>query len=398
MKYGLVVYLKTDNIGDDILSYAASRFLPSIDYIIDRENLDLFSPEKKEPVSAIMNGWFLHEKSHWPPSPYINPLFIGIHFTDNKFHGIKDAYLDGLGKDYLVEHAPIGCRDFSTLEKMQQRDINAYFSGCLTLTLEPYPDVEKHGKYILTDVPEQVQKRVCEAVGEDQVELVSHNADEKYGNQNWEQRSRGVECLLKKYQGAKCVITTRLHCALPCLALGVPVLLLLDDNEDTRYRIASYKDYVTHCSVSEFLQREFDWQNPFSNTEKYKDLQQSLIKCCRDFIEKSGSYESDIPLPDLNLFYTFWKEKALWQRSLLADDFMGISKHAWQEQLDSQKWYVEQIEAKDKRIHELEAWVPQLEAQISELKTWIGDLEKGKKWLEEHSAEQERYIQSLLNR
>ena len=36
MKYGLVVYKDTDNIGDDILSYAAMRFLPRIDYIIDR--------------------------------------------------------------------------------------------------------------------------------------------------------------------------------------------------------------------------------------------------------------------------------------------------------------------------------------------------------------------------
>ena len=42
MKYGLVVYKETDNIGDDILSYSARRFLPSLDYIIDREGLDTF--------------------------------------------------------------------------------------------------------------------------------------------------------------------------------------------------------------------------------------------------------------------------------------------------------------------------------------------------------------------
>ena len=50
MKYGLVIYKDTDNIGDDILSYAASRFLPQIDYIIDREQLDIFAPNKKEIV------------------------------------------------------------------------------------------------------------------------------------------------------------------------------------------------------------------------------------------------------------------------------------------------------------------------------------------------------------
>lgn len=64
MKFGLVVYKQTDNIGDDILSYAGSRFLPQIDYVIDREQLDVFVPDQQEQVSAIMNGWFLYQKSH----------------------------------------------------------------------------------------------------------------------------------------------------------------------------------------------------------------------------------------------------------------------------------------------------------------------------------------------
>ena len=39
-----------ENIGDDIQSYAAIRFLPKIDYYIEREKLDLFLPSKKEQV------------------------------------------------------------------------------------------------------------------------------------------------------------------------------------------------------------------------------------------------------------------------------------------------------------------------------------------------------------
>ena len=37
MKYGLLYYKDTVNIGDDIQTYAARRFLPHIDYYIDRE-------------------------------------------------------------------------------------------------------------------------------------------------------------------------------------------------------------------------------------------------------------------------------------------------------------------------------------------------------------------------
>lgn len=38
MKYGLLYYKDTDNIGDDIQTYAASRFLQRVDYLIDRKN------------------------------------------------------------------------------------------------------------------------------------------------------------------------------------------------------------------------------------------------------------------------------------------------------------------------------------------------------------------------
>ena len=74
MKYGLATMKETENIGDDIQSYVAIRFLPKIDYYIEREKMDLFVPEKKEQVLTIMNGWFLHSKINFPISPYIYPI------------------------------------------------------------------------------------------------------------------------------------------------------------------------------------------------------------------------------------------------------------------------------------------------------------------------------------
>ena len=45
MEYGLVVFNHTDNLGDDIQSYAAMQFLPKVDYLIDREAMDVFCPQ-----------------------------------------------------------------------------------------------------------------------------------------------------------------------------------------------------------------------------------------------------------------------------------------------------------------------------------------------------------------
>jgi len=405
VKFGLVVYKQTDNIGDDILSYAGSRFLPQIDYVIDREQLDVFVPDQQEQVSAIMNGWFLYQKSHWPPSPYINPLFVGIHFSDNQSYGITDEYLDGKGREYLKKYAPIGCRDNSTLKKMEKREIPADFSGCMTLTLSPFSDVEYHGKYILVDVSNDVYEKVVQEVGAEQVEVVTHNIVPDQGEKSWKERSELVETFLKRYQGAKAVITTRLHCALPCLALGTPVLLLIEDNEDTRSRIGTYREYVHNCSPSEFLNDEFDWKHSFQNPKNHLELREKLIQRCQNFISQAQSKSQSDELqeiPDLQDFRRFWRDQTVWQRSLASQDVVCMNKKEQEELLSALDWMKDQISCKDQRIEELEQAVSELdegkkwlEGHVKELEDWIQELEKGKQWLEEHAKEQEAYIKKL---
>ncbi|MHB9292886.1 hypothetical protein Holit_01999 [Hollandina sp. SP2] len=43
--------------------------------------------------------------------------------------------LSPAGIKYLKKHEPIGCRDYGTVKLLGKYGINAYFSGCLTLTL-----------------------------------------------------------------------------------------------------------------------------------------------------------------------------------------------------------------------------------------------------------------------
>lgn len=111
MKYGLVYFKGTGNLGDDILSYAGKRFLPRVDYYIDRENMDLFMPGEKEYVAAILNGWYIHFSYTFPPSPYLLPLFVGTHFNRDTTVFGDYSYLDGYAADYLKAFQPIGCRD-----------------------------------------------------------------------------------------------------------------------------------------------------------------------------------------------------------------------------------------------------------------------------------------------
>lgn len=439
MKYGLIVYINTDNIGDDILSYAASQFLPSIDYVIDRESLDTFMPIKKEYVNVIMNGWYLYHKSHWPPSPFLNPLLVGIHFTDNLQEGIGDEYLNGLGKDFLKKNQPIGCRDFFTLEKMKQRNILAYFSGCLTLTLDKFPNIEKRKKIILVDVPRSIQEIVIKKTNKDRVEIITHNIDEKKRGKDWNERRIRVEELLKKYQGAELVLTTRLHCALPCLALETPVLLIEGDNDDVRARMQTYEVYLHHCSVQEFVEGKVDLKKISANPDSYKKVRSSLCKVCSDFIQ-NASIEKNIPiLPETESFEKLWRNKTLWQRQLQRKDRISCNRDFLEELKKSNEWQKDQIITKEERIKELEKYIAELidsknyleqqeknknnriqemdkgiielktgkqylenqlknkDERIKELHNWILELEAGKEWLENKTKEQEKYISVLKN-
>ena len=74
--FGLLSYTSdhaTYNVGDYIQSLAAKRFLGPKVTLIDREGLSRYQGPS---VRMIMNGWFTHDPSSWPPAPQIEPLFV----------------------------------------------------------------------------------------------------------------------------------------------------------------------------------------------------------------------------------------------------------------------------------------------------------------------------------
>jgi hypothetical protein len=261
VKYGLIMYKDSPNLGDDIQSYAASHFLPHIDYYIDREDMSSFIPDEAEMVFVILNGWYLYNHTNWPPSDFIFPLLTSLHFDSvNTMYGSrnleKNYAFDNIGAEFLRQYGPVGCRDFPTLEIMQRHAIPAAFSGCLTLTLEPFLDIEKNDEILLVDICwderiEAVREKIQKESGQP-VSVLSHYMPRPIlSNMTYDERLRYVETRLKLYQSAYCVITTRLHCALPCLALGTPVLLI--EEKISKNRIGTYYKYFERCTVNDLL-------------------------------------------------------------------------------------------------------------------------------------------------
>lgn len=327
MKYGLMYYKSTDNIGDDIQTYAAIKFLPHIDYFIDRENLSCFVPDKKEYVSMIMNGWFIHNKLAWPPSPYINPLLISMHFKSLEDTDVGDMYLKGFGGEFLNQKGIVGARDFETVKRLENNKINAYFSGCLTLTLEKICKVKKKKKICLVDVSNEVISKVKESTNYE-IEILTHSLNQKETEKkNINERMQDVENILKKYQQAKVVITTRLHCALPCVALGTPVIVLHKEIFDED-RLGSFFSLFQNYIDEDFLKMDIKQilDKPKKNSKDYLKIKKDLNKRCKQFVIYCENTTFNMEnLPDLDEYKSYVK-KLSWYKEIYEKERLNVEK------------------------------------------------------------------------
>ena len=298
MKYGLLYYKDTDNIGDDIQTYASEQFLPKVDYMIDRENIESFIPNRKEYVSVIMNSWYIHDKFNFNFSPYINPLFISMFFK-------KFTYQDGVtvGLDYinkpvrecLMKNSPIGARDNHTKQVMEELGIPSYFSGCLTLTLKKFKNVEKKDYIITVGLNNEEIEYIRKKSNREVISIIQDIPHGSLSHMSWNERRKQVENILKKYQSAHMVITTKLHCSLPCLALKTPVLLLYEEpNAEFKDRIGTYKDYLNSIYRKDLFNTNIDYNNPPKNGTKYLALRNKIIETCEKFIKQSKTMKFDV--------------------------------------------------------------------------------------------------------
>jgi glycosyltransferase involved in cell wall biosynthesis len=287
MEYGLIIYNETRNLGDDIQTYATKKYLPHVDYIIDREHMNEFRTKDGKQAAVIFSGWYLYEHYSWPPSPYIKPLLLSMHFdTYFSLKGGKrlteNDVLDGYGAEWLKLYGPAGVRDENTLTLLQNKNIPSYLSGCITLTIEPFPDVEYHGKIITVDVSDRINDKIMQSTDK-KVEQVSHSiAMSAYDPDS---RFDLVEQYLKLYQGASLVVTRRLHAALPALAMGTPVLFI--DEAWSKNRTSTYSKMLNSCTEEELLSGAFlyDFNNPTANPDIYMAMKKNIKKRCEAFVE-----------------------------------------------------------------------------------------------------------------
>jgi len=321
MNFGLLSYIEnkqTFNIGDNIQSLAAKQFLPRVDIYLNREKLGEYTGVE---TKLIMNGWFTHNIHNWVPGNNIKPLFVSFHINNTA----APYMLSEKGISYLKQHQPIGCRDQFSVDILKEKGIDAYFTGCLTLTLDSYkvPDSERGNDIYIVDplysyptlkkiiydfrsvvrsifnqdvfkilikkkhLNKLIDKHLLKSAKYIKQELPAkkYNDDEKF---------EIADDLLRQYARAKLVITSRIHCALPCLALGTPVIFVngFDKFVDT-CRFDGILDLFNRVDVNartgEFtanfaLNGKITETTIVKNLERHHALAEALKEKCREFI------------------------------------------------------------------------------------------------------------------
>ncbi len=226
------------NIGDVIQTIAARQYLPYVSDYIDRDGLIYYDGLE---TNMIFNGWFyIYDANKFIPDSF-NCYVTSIYLKNP--HTIPNSFITSLKR-----YEPIGCRDISTKNYLQSKGVASYFSGCLTLTLgKTYSLKETTREGIIfvdcenkPSVSPDIYNKLLRSVksilkkyeGVHTIEYLRHMYDHRICLSD---QYSIADRLLKKYAKAELVITTRIHCALPYLALETPCILLTPKFDTSRF-------------------------------------------------------------------------------------------------------------------------------------------------------------------
>lgn len=158
-----------------------------------------------------------------------SPIFLSLHCTDEKrvndFKGIADRI------------PFIGCRDYASYMffKNNMSSVPVFMSGCFSLIQEKRKEIPANPKTYLVDISDGLREHIPEELLNNAVEA-THD-DFHFCDDN-DTADKEASLYVRRWlnelkENAGLVITSRLHCALPCVAMGIPVIVARNYRDNT---------------------------------------------------------------------------------------------------------------------------------------------------------------------
>lgn len=287
--YGILIYNypfekpKYGNIGDYIQSLAALQYLPKncTPLFIDRDNIENYNLSNH--IVIFMNGWNIIQKGNRRTSNFLLPIYLSYHINNGE-------NIDNITINNLKKYEPIGCRDIYTKTILKKNGIDAFFSSCLTTTLDiDYTNInnERTNEIIFIDYQfgqyPKADKYIKSLKGYNFINITHITHMYKLSKYSQLERFQYAKKLLDRYAKAKLVISTRIHGALPCLALRTPIIFI-NKKYDIRYPgLYELLNTIGINSEGKFqINVKLDNNNLVVNPKKYLKYSQNLKRIIKN--------------------------------------------------------------------------------------------------------------------
>ncbi|WP_207643856.1 polysaccharide pyruvyl transferase family protein [Desulfitobacterium sp. PCE1] len=184
----------------------------------------------------------------------IIPVFLGFSLSSVIDELIPERFFSiDENLAYFRKFAPIGCRDQYTYDIFNSLKIPAYLNGCLTATFPKREIMKNETKVIFADAPMALKKFIPKRLF-DNCEFTTQQA--YFSDEDLKESTKIFDFVREHYnyykQNASLIVTSRLHVAIPCAAMGIPVVFAKD-----------------------FIDQRFSWAEkliPLYSAEQYKEI------------------------------------------------------------------------------------------------------------------------------
>jgi Capsular polysaccharide synthesis protein/Polysaccharide pyruvyl transferase/Methyltransferase domain len=237
----------TENLGDHIQILAGEGLLrrAGLDptFLVDRDDEIAHPPPLTNEAGAgvLMNGWFKTNSAEWPPHPAYKPVYLGFHIRLFQ----SPSLVATAALEHYAAHGPVGCRDRYTLSLLRSYGVEAFLSHCLSLTFpRRLPDLERQTEVFVVSRDRRILDYLPSSLAP--FTFLSHySGDRDFTRNKW----RAAETLQTYGDRARLIVTTMLHCALPAIAMGIPVIVFFPVNAG----VARESDEERFSSLSELV-------------------------------------------------------------------------------------------------------------------------------------------------
>jgi hypothetical protein len=308
-----------NNLGDHVqiltidYLYQQCMGISSQDIVyINKDNLEFYDGE---PVLLPVSMPLIEYREHGIANMFsdkITPVFFGLTMA-------KDELLPE-EVDYLKRYEPIGCRDERTYNILVNYGVSAYLNGCLTITLPMRKSCPtKQNKVFIIDPTRGIKNYIPDWLAKDAI------WDTHLFSSYLENPTQTAKERYKQYSDeARLIITSLLHCSVPCMAMGIPVIL---GKDIVSYRFGWLEALLKIYTPSEYTM--INWNPAPIEYEFHKELVKDL------FFKRM--YEQDFSL-HIKKIHNFYMNRV--RKEYIVDAFMTIQDFIDKTWLDFEKKYV----------------------------------------------------------